>query len=179
MLWLLLVSVARKAQIPTYRNWAWHAWPLLTCHTCVATLSWGKGQLCWPHTYLLHLYGKQKMRKILLVYWRTSWCCSSIPSFLCPRPSCYHTQFELVRLYFQCVCTDTAELLILAPTVNAIASVRNLQITLDVRRIVPRKTICNIVRAFSHLYTTIPLVTSQRTGESPVLMTLLITKWQS
>ena len=140
--------------------------------------SWGEGSAMLDH---ISPASEFKVHRRCEGY---SWCIGAPVGVVHPfflfyvlvQAATSHSSNCMVRLYFQCVRTDSAELLILAPTVNAIASVRNFQITLDVRRIVPRKTICNIVRAFSHLYTTIPLVTSQRTGESPVLMMLLITK---
>ena len=53
--------------------------------------------------------------------------------------------FELIRLHFQRVRTADAILLVFALTVNAIDAVRNLQITLAVRRIVAREMIYNVV----------------------------------
>ena len=146
-----------------------------TCHTCTP-FSCGKGSA------MPDCIGKQKMWKILLVYWPTSWCCSSsILPLLCPRPSCYRTES----------CTRP-ELVRTGKALFPVCSYRHCHITLPhshcechCHQKPPNYARCtknhlkknNLQRCQSpQPSTTIPLVTSRRTGKSPVLMPLLMTK---
>ena len=71
---------------------------------------------------------------------------------------------KLVRLLYQRVRIATAVFFVLTSTINTIAASVNLQITFTIRRIVAGETIFYVVSVFSHLYTSVPLVTSRWTA---------------